>query len=59
MVASSPEVILWVHFYSSSTDAQLAKRVVVGLSKNMQKLVDGGSDHGLHGEPSYGAGRRD
>jgi hypothetical protein len=52
MVASSAEVILWVHCYSSSTDAQLTTRVVVGLSKNMQKLVDGGSDPGLHGEPN-------
>ncbi len=42
----------------SSTGAQLTKRIVVGFSKNMQKLVDGGSDPGLHGEP-YGPCRRD
>ena len=32
MIVSSPEVILGIHFYSSSTDAQLTKRIVVDLS---------------------------
>jgi hypothetical protein len=48
-----PEVILWVPCYSSATDGQLTKRIVVGLSQKTQKLVDGGSNHGLHDEP-YG-----
>jgi len=31
-------------FLLSATDAQLTTRIVVGLSKNMQKLGAGGSD---------------
>jgi hypothetical protein len=57
-VVSSTEVILFVTIHQPSTDAQLPKRNIIGVSKNIQKLVDGGSVPGLHDEP-YGACPRD
>jgi hypothetical protein len=58
MVASSAEVILFVTIHQSSTDAQLPKRNIIGVSKITQTLVDGGDVPGIYDEP-YGGCPRD